>query len=147
MARLYDPTTWLEKNAKPSWKISIWLGPMHHDDDAHSKVESEQHDITGEEAHRIEQLWRHYEDNLPDAGRAIGIDDLNLADVGVTVRIPQRNGGNIKFRMTYDHQEDSWFDCYNPPDSPLDKPIQFADLKLLGKKKPTKKSAPRKTRR
>lgn len=112
-------------------------------------IATEEHVLTGKEAHLINSLWRAYEDELPAAGEAAGIEDLWLSVVDVTVRIPRRNGGHIKFTMTYDHHEDSWFDCYNPPDSPKDKPIQFADLKKLGKKKKAtkKKSAPRKLRR
>lgn len=147
MPRLYDPLIWLENNGKPSWKITLNLCPMHIEETA-QKVAAEQHELTGKEAHRIDTLWRGYELELPAAGEAVGVEDLWLSVATVTVRIPQRNGGNIKFTMVYDHREGNWFDCYNPPDTPKDKPIQFAELKkLVGKKKPAKKSAPRKPRK
>lgn len=141
MARLYSPLTWLEKNAKPSWKLTLTLCPMHYDEDA-QKIEAEQHDLTGKEAHLIDSLWRGYEDELPAAGKAIGIEDLLLSVASVIVRIPRRHGGFIKHSMVYDHHEDSWFDCYNPPDTPKDKPIQFAELMKLGKKKKPAKKKP-----
>ncbi len=147
MARLYDPETWLTQNAKPSWKITLLLRPFYFQDT--SMIAREQHELTGKEAGRIAALTRSYDETLPEAGEAAGLEDrLWLSDQTVIVRIPRRNGGHIKFSMCYDHHEDSWFDCYNPPDSPLDKPIKFEELKLLGKKKPTKKKKPvRKPRR
>lgn len=146
MARLYDPETWLKENAKPSWKITLMLGPIHHEDT--SAIPREQHELTGKEAGKIRDLIRYYDDDLPQAGEAAGLEDLWLSDQHVIVRIPRRNGGYIKMSMCYDHHEDSWFDCYNPPDSPKDKPFKFAELKLLGKKKkPTKKKPVRKARR
>lgn len=145
MARLYDPETWLEENAKPSWKITLLLRPFYFEDT--SMIAREQHELTGKEAGMIESLTRDYEDGLPEAGEAAGLADrLAYANQHVVVRIPRRNGGCIKFSMIYDHHEDSWFDCYNPPDSPKDMPVDFAELKkLVGKKKPAKKRPAKKS--
>lgn len=156
MPKPLDLLTWLEENARPSWKFEVILDPTYpptaerHMHSLEERIEK----FTGKTVRKIRELIEEYDRELPELGGWFGFDDpITEAEYRVEIYVPRRNGGYLTFGAWRMNTNLDWYVSSDEPKSKKDKVLDWEDAFLKYSRKPKtakptkKQSAPRKTRR
>jgi hypothetical protein len=118
-----DLFTWLEQNARPSWKFVVILEPIFDRPRHLTSLEERVEKCTGKNVGRIRELIEEYERELPELGGWFGFPKpITEARYRVDVYVPRRNDGRIIFGAWWDNTDPTYYNNFSL------KPIKKKDI-------------------